>query len=111
MSKPKMWRNCETVMDMVCDQFYNSRHPNNQTDSLAKVTGPLFFPDGVPCILPVIHHNDESRERAQKAQKHKGFLFLSSLRFFAAILSTGCLVFRFWCFFGAWSLVLGASLP
>ena len=31
-------------MDTTGGEFYNSRHPNNQTDSLAKVTGPLFFP-------------------------------------------------------------------
>ena len=34
------------------DQFYNSRHPNNQTDSLAKVTGPLFFPKRFSIIPP-----------------------------------------------------------
>ena len=30
-------------MDKSGWEFYNSPHPNNQTDSLASVTGPLFF--------------------------------------------------------------------
>ena len=56
------------------DQFYKSTHPNNQTDSLASVTGPLFFQEfpnrtASPCAM---RHSLATRDFFQSGAASNG---------------------------------------